>query len=613
MVVSAGALAARTADLIDLRSSSGYPVVVLHGGAVEAAEIALELQERGLEPLLQGGPVEFVHRSGGLSALRSAAQRTAHHEDGTPCLLVVHPLVPDTVNRYHPCVCSLVEDERAVSTWSSTVCLFGAPHAATAGLAALFRHPVLQFDGIEVRLTHHEGQILALDMLLEALDDPAAIHQLAMSPAVKELDRASVERLVDRRLSGLPAIRTAVSVTSTQPFSSMCDSMCAAVMRTDGRIDEVLEAGRGYLGTEVLLEDAGFRPVAWLPKTSPPSSLSELITPGRLSRLASRLEPGVPERVRLGTPSAGHRLVVRIGTREFLGYLSGNAPDSDVPGAVTWLRHVAPLLAAEMARRGRWRTLRSESRRQLVTLLVQGLLSPESARMTMNHLVGPEGVRVAALSPPVGAHLPAGVSGAYNPDVVVRSLDRLGVAHGEHLEMIVALLPGGDQAAGRLVDELATQPVTVGLGSIVHDPVELPTSARQAAWTCRIALATRQRMLDFAGIGVHRLLMPGAEAGDPVFEEPIERLEACRDELGFDGTSTVAGYLDAGGNMRRAAEQLAVHVNTLRYRLQRTSEVMNVDLADPEQRFRLQLAMRLRAGRRALRESGDTDWAGMTR
>ncbi len=117
----------------------------------------------------------------------------------------------------------------------------------------------------------------------------------------------------------------------------------------------------------------------------------------------------------------------------------------------------------------------------------------------------------------------------------------------------------------------------------------------------RLDAAADARLRD---IGVHRLLLPGAEGGDPEFEEPLRRIEDAQDGLGFDAVGTLVGYLDSGGNYRRTARDLTVHVNTLRYRLTRIAEIIQADLHDPEQRFRLLLAARLRAGRRALQESG---------
>jgi len=87
-------LTAHAAELIDAETADGHPVVVLHPGAVEAAELALQLQERGRESLLHNGWVELVHRSGGTSAIRSAAARAAEHDTAPPHLVIINPARP---------------------------------------------------------------------------------------------------------------------------------------------------------------------------------------------------------------------------------------------------------------------------------------------------------------------------------------------------------------------------------------------------------------------------------------------------------------------------------------------------------------------------------------
>jgi len=48
-----------------------------------------------------------------------------------------------------------------------------------------------------------------------------------------------------------------------------------------------------------------------------------------------------------------------------------------------------------------------------------------------------------------------------------------------------------------------------------------------------------------------------------------------------------------GFRFRQAAEALSIHPNTLRYRLDRVSETLGIDLSDADVQFRLQLAARL--------------------
>jgi DNA-binding PucR family transcriptional regulator len=66
---------------------------------------------------------------------------------------------------------------------------------------------------------------------------------------------------------------------------------------------------------------------------------------------------------------------------------------------------------------------------------------------------------------------------------------------------------------------------------------------------------------------------------------------------------TTLGALLEGRGLRQAAEQLVIHVSTLKYRIKRINEILGLDYHDPEIAFNLQLAVRLyrisRGGRSA--------------
>jgi DNA-binding PucR family transcriptional regulator len=57
--------------------------------------------------------------------------------------------------------------------------------------------------------------------------------------------------------------------------------------------------------------------------------------------------------------------------------------------------------------------------------------------------------------------------------------------------------------------------------------------------------------------------------------------------------ATLRAYLDAHGDVRAAADRLAVHPNTLRYRLRRLGELTGVDLRDPDARLVTELQLRM--------------------
>ena len=62
---------------------------------------------------------------------------------------------------------------------------------------------------------------------------------------------------------------------------------------------------------------------------------------------------------------------------------------------------------------------------------------------------------------------------------------------------------------------------------------------------------------------------------------------------GTNLVETLKAWLDAFGDVARAAEAMYVHPNTFRYRLRRLAEVGEIDLDDPDQRFVAMLQLRV--------------------
>lgn len=80
---------------------------------------------------------------------------------------------------------------------------------------------------------------------------------------------------------------------------------------------------------------------------------------------------------------------------------------------------------------------------------------------------------------------------------------------------------------------------------------------------------------------------PGLLAGK------IRLLEASDRDRSTLYVATLRAFLDAFGDVRLAADVVGVHPNTFRYRLRRLSELVGLDLDDPEQRLVAQLQLHL--------------------
>lgn len=182
-------------------------------------------------------------------------------------------------------------------------------------------------------------------------------------------------------------------------------------------------------------------------------------------------------------------------------------------------------------------------------------------------------------------------------------------------DRVLALLPvdgGNDREALGLARELdvlaASMPgggtVWAGAGSVVPSPLLAAVSREEATLVVRVL-----RDREAAGRNPQRVRHGGvAEAGltldvlrvldvvRPVWEKgggPVHELIHTDLAAGGDLVRSISAYLDASGDIGRAARRLVLHPNTLRYRLRRARERFGVDLDDPDTRLIITLAVRL--------------------
>jgi DNA-binding PucR family transcriptional regulator len=91
-------------------------------------------------------------------------------------------------------------------------------------------------------------------------------------------------------------------------------------------------------------------------------------------------------------------------------------------------------------------------------------------------------------------------------------------------------------------------------------------------------------------------LMELTERGAPSVDlppGPVQRIIEHDAEHGTTYGPSLLAYLDAFGEAIPAAARLAVHENTLRYRIRRIQELFEVDLDDPDTRLVVWLQLRL--------------------
>ncbi len=174
---------------------------------------------------------------------------------------------------------------------------------------------------------------------------------------------------------------------------------------------------------------------------------------------------------------------------------------------------------------------------------------------------------------------------------------------------VYVLLPGPDLArAGRLVDlardivarahaSLGTR-LRAGIGSIVDGLREVPRSRAEADQVLR-AIASDAAAPDIADFESARMLVTMVELRDFASDRPhirsrrVATLAQHDTDHGTRYVETLCAYLDAFGDIPRAAQQANIHPNTFRYRLRRLVELSGINLDDPAERLLAELDFRL--------------------
>ena len=138
----------------------------------------------------------------------------------------------------------------------------------------------------------------------------------------------------------------------------------------------------------------------------------------------------------------------------------------------------------------------------------------------------------------------------------------------------------------------------VAIGPVARDLAGLAAARASTDRTLRVLRVGRgdRRVARLGDIQVEALML---ELRDMVAARGDKPTGALARLLEYDRrhqsnlVETLAAWLDAFGDVTRAADSLYVHPNTFRYRLRRLAEVGEIDLDDPDQRFVAMLQLRV--------------------
>jgi hypothetical protein len=168
--------------------------------------------------------------------------------------------------------------------------------------------------------------------------------------------------------------------------------------------------------------------------------------------------------------------------------------------------------------------------------------------------------------------------------------------HKTHVCVVAAAISG---VAATVVDSLHNDGIaaTAGYTGLVEGFPDLRAAHRRAelALSTLTALGRHGELLDGDHLGYVALLLDEArsESSPDIMDGPIQALVDYDGHKSTHLTETAWVFLETNMNLARTSEQLYIHRNTVRQRLERISNVIGEDWLDNTRRLDLHLALRI--------------------
>ncbi len=144
--------------------------------------------------------------------------------------------------------------------------------------------------------------------------------------------------------------------------------------------------------------------------------------------------------------------------------------------------------------------------------------------------------------------------------------------------------------------EFPENDVYLGISSTANKIEDYYISYKQAIQTLHIVSDRfpKKGFMSFSGLGSYTVLY---NIEDPFvvrgfFEKCLKPLLDYGDK-GKDLFDTLRIYLNWNGNLKDTAESLFIHRNSLKYRLEKITDLLDIEITDAEERFNLMLAYKL--------------------
>ncbi len=155
--------------------------------------------------------------------------------------------------------------------------------------------------------------------------------------------------------------------------------------------------------------------------------------------------------------------------------------------------------------------------------------------------------------------------------------------------------------ANALADKLQAQypkaQIVIGIGRPAVSPNMWLQSQQQARESWRLGKEWKGAPVTYFGdLGLYQLLTTLGNSNEAArfYRKTLGRLLSYDDSKNAELVQTLEAFFECHGNLSQTASKLHIHRNTLTYRLEQISTITQLDLDDPDARFSLQFALKLR-------------------
>ncbi|NJN84452.1 MAG: hypothetical protein HC802_20685 [Caldilineaceae bacterium] len=154
-----------------------------------------------------------------------------------------------------------------------------------------------------------------------------------------------------------------------------------------------------------------------------------------------------------------------------------------------------------------------------------------------------------------------------------------------------------DQFVHRLQATSPNAKIVIGIGRPATGPASWLRGQQQARESWRLGREWKGAPVTYFGdLGLYQLLtaLGGSQEAARFYRKTLGRLISHDDNKSAELVDTLDAFFACHGNLSQTANRLHIHRNTLTYRLDRIATITQLDLNDPDARFSLQLALKLR-------------------